>query len=176
MPPMADYAAIVKDATQSLGCELGFEPGRFLVGTAGLLVSRVVYVKKGLTKKFVVLDAGMNDLIRPAMYEAFHDIMPVREPKAGTVLSKWDVVGPVCETSDLFGQDRELPESASGDLMVLAAAGAYGAAMSSNYNGRPLIPEILVTGSQYAVVRRRIAVAEQISWESLPSWLSEKAI
>ncbi|MGE3624147.1 MAG: diaminopimelate decarboxylase [Bdellovibrionales bacterium] len=171
LPPMADYAAIVRNTVGSLPCELGFEPGRFLVGTAGILVSRVVYAKEAIAKKFLILDAGMNDLLRPAMYEARHPIIP--EKKSGSASSNlWDVVGPVCETSDLFGEEYDLPYTGPEDLLAILQAGAYGAAMSSNYNGRPLIPEVMVAGNEYAIVRRRIAVAEQIAWESLPPWLS----
>jgi len=171
LAPFSEYAAIVKETVGNLGCELSFEPGRRLVGDAGVLLSRVVYDKQGISKRFLILDAGMNDLIRPAMYDARHSIIPVKEPKS-THAPLADVVGPVCETSDLFGVDYELPGVGQGDLVAILQAGAYSASMSSTYNGRALIPEILVSGSQYAVVRRRIEVAEQITWESLPPWMA----
>jgi len=168
LPPFKDYAAIVIETVGDLDCALAFEPGRRLVGDAGVLVSRVTYVKKGAARTFIIIDAGMNDLIRPAMYGARHSIVPVREGK-DTITA--DVVGPICETSDLFGKDYRLPAK-PGDLIAILQAGAYGAAMSSIYNGRPLIPEVLVAGGRFSIVRRRIAVAEQICWESWPSWLS----
>lgn len=162
--PFANYAAIVNKTFGNIGCELSFEPGRRLVGDAGILVTRVVYDKRGSSKRFLILDAGMNDLIRPAMYEARHSIIPVLQKQGGEdVLA--DVVGPVCETGDLFGVDYRLPGVGAGDLVAIQQAGAYGAAMSSNYNGRPLIPEILVTGNSYSIIRRRISVSEQIGWE-----------
>jgi diaminopimelate decarboxylase len=174
LPPFKDYAAIVEETVGDLGCSLSFEPGRRLVGDAGLLVSRAVYIKQGAAKRFVIIDAGMNDLIRPAMYGARHSALPVRQSDQNTPLS--DLVGPICETSDIFGEDFALPGVAQGDLVAILQAGAYGAAMSSNYNGRALVPEVLVSGDQYSIVRRRIAVAEQIAWESLPSWLPAKGL
>ncbi len=172
LPPFSDYAKIVIETTGGLDCELSFEPGRRLVGDAGVLVSRVTYVKKGAARTFAIIDAGMNDLIRPAMYGARHSIVPVRE--GGDAITA-DVVGPICETSDLFGKDYRLPAK-PGDLLAILQAGAYGAAMSSVYNGRPLIPEVLVAGDRFSIVRRRIAVAEQICWESLPFWLSGRPV
>jgi diaminopimelate decarboxylase len=168
--PFLDYAAIVRETLGDIDCELAFEPGRFLVGDAGVLLSRVVYDKQGLSKRFLIIDAGMNDLLRPAMYGARHSVVAVREaynddePVA-------DVVGPVCETSDLFGEDFRLPGVRQGDLVAILQAGAYGCSMSSNYNGRALIPEVLVSGDQYAVVRRRIDVQEQLGWEAFPQWM-----
>ena len=149
-----------------------FEPVRRFVGDAGILVSQVTYDKQGANKRFLILDAGMNDLVRPAMYDARHSIVPVREAKkadeANTQLA--DVVGPVCETSDLFGEDYLLPGVGQGDLIAILQAGAYSASMSSNYNGRPLIPEVMVSGNQFAVVRRRVSITEQIGWESSVPW------
>ncbi|MDX2028422.1 MAG: diaminopimelate decarboxylase [Alphaproteobacteria bacterium] len=165
---LADYAKLVRDILGPLNCKLAFEPGRLLVGTAGMLVSRVTHAKKAVTKNFLIIDAGMNDLVRPAMYGARHGIQPVRESSASRLT--WDVVGPVCETADLFGEAYELPDLAAGDLVAIAFAGAYGSAMASAYNGRALIPEIMVSGGDYAVVRRRISVAEQMGWEALPPW------
>jgi diaminopimelate decarboxylase len=172
LAPLSDYAAIVKETVGALGCELSFEPGRRLVGDAGILVSRVVYDKEGHSKRFLILDAGMNDLIRPAMYDARHSIISVKQPK-GTEAPLADVVGPVCETGDLFGVDYELSGVSQGDLVAILQAGAYGSAMSSNYNGRPLIPEVLVSGNKYATVRRRISITEQMAWEDLPSWMKK---
>jgi diaminopimelate decarboxylase len=163
--PFEEYVAIVSETVGNLGCELCFEPGRRIVGDAGVLVGRVIYDKQGVSKRFLILDTGMNDLIRPAMYEARHTIVPVREPKADDNDALADVVGPVCETGDLFGVDYRLPGAGAGDLVAFLQAGAYGAAMASTYNCRPLVPEILVAGDKYTVVRRRISVAEQIKWE-----------
>jgi diaminopimelate decarboxylase len=167
----SEYAKIVKEIAGNLGCHILFEPGRRLVGDAGVLVSRVTHVKQGTKRRFAVLDAGMNDLVRPAMYDARHTILPLREVLKKDASEKLDVVGPVCETSDKFGDDYNLPGIVQDDLVAIMQAGAYGASMSSNYNSRPLISEILVNGKHYAIVRRRIAVAEQIAWESLPPWL-----
>ena len=167
--PFSAYADIVHETVGKLGCELAFEPGRRLVGDAGILVSRVIYDKRGASKRFLILDAGMNDLIRPAMYEARHSIIPVRESHAAGYRSEpepADVVGPICETSDLFGEAYLLPGVGEGDLVAIMQAGAYGAAMSSNYNGRALIPEVMVSGDQFRIIRRRITVEEQMGWEA----------
>ncbi len=172
MPPFSDYVDLVQEIIAPLGCKIAFEPGRRLVGDAGILVTRVVRVKRGATRTFVVLDAGMNDLMRPALYGARHTLMPVRLPPStgaeeSRATERVDVVGPVCETADLFGEAYELPSPRPGDLMAFLQAGAYGAGMASCYNGRPLVPEVLVDGSSYAVTRRRISVAEQMTWESM---------
>ncbi|HEU0117468.1 MAG TPA: diaminopimelate decarboxylase [Alphaproteobacteria bacterium] len=169
--PFSDYAAIVRDVFKDFSGELSFEPGRRLVGDAGILLTRVVYDKQGASKRFLIIDAGMNDLVRPAMYDARHSIIPVREPKSGDAKLA-DVVGPVCETSDLFGVDYSLPGVGQGDLVAILQAGAYSAAMSGNYNGRPLVPEVMVSGGQHAVVRKRVSVSEQMGWESLPPWMA----
>ncbi|MDE1901362.1 MAG: diaminopimelate decarboxylase [Alphaproteobacteria bacterium] len=161
--PFGDYAAVVHATVGNLGCELAFEPGRRLVGDAGVLLTQVMYDKQGTAKRFLILDAGMNDLIRPAMYEARHSIWPVRE--CADDAQPADVVGPVCETSDLFGEFYLLPGVGQGDLVAILQAGAYGAAMASTYNGRPLIPEVMVSGDTFRVIRKRISVAEQIGWE-----------
>ena len=163
--PFSEYASVVRGTIGNLGCEIAFEPGRRLVGDAGALVARVLYDKQGSSKRFLILDAGMNDLIRPAMYEARHSILPIRESKA--VAEAADVVGPVCETSDLFGDDYLLPGVGAGDFIAIMQAGAYGAAMASMYNGRSLIPEIMVSGDKFWIIRRRISSAEQISWEAV---------
>ena len=170
IPPFADYAALVHEIIAPLGCSISFEPGRRLVADAGVLVSKVVYVKPTATKKFLILDAGMNDLARPAMYGARHTIVPVKDAE-GAERSKMTVVGPVCETGDLFGENYALPSMQPDDLVAILQAGAYGSAMAGTYNGRPLIPEVLVSGNDYVVVRRRITVAEQMEWETVPAWV-----
>jgi diaminopimelate decarboxylase len=162
--PFSDYAQIVKETIGDLGCEVAFEPGRRLVGDAGALVASVLYDKRGASKRFLILDAGMNDLIRPAMYEARHSILPLRE--SGDEAEAADIVGPVCETSDLFGESYLLPGVGAGDRVAILQGGAYSAAMASCYNGRPLVPEVMVSGDKFWVVRRRITVAEQMSWEA----------
>jgi diaminopimelate decarboxylase len=171
-PPAPDaYAAMVKRVTHNLGCTLMFEPGRMIVGNAGILVSRVIYLKPGDAKNFVIIDAAMNDLIRPTLYEAHHDILPVREagPNARTIVA--DVVGPVCETGDYLALDRTLAEPKAGDLLAIMTAGAYGAVQSGTYNTRALIPEVLVKDDQYAVVRPRIEVEDLIAMDRPAPWL-----
>ncbi len=171
-PPVpADYAAMVKRVSHNLGCTLMFEPGRMIVGNAGILVSRVLYVKHGDAKNFVIIDAAMNDLIRPTLYEAHHDILPVREAAAGASAIVADVVGPVCETGDYLALARSMPEPKAGDLIAIMTAGAYGAVQSSTYNTRALIPEVLVKGDQYAVVRPRVEVEQLIAMDTPAPWL-----
>jgi diaminopimelate decarboxylase len=171
-PPDPDaYAAVVKRATAGLGCRLIFEPGRLIVGNAGILVSRVLYVKQGEAKTFVIVDAGMNDLIRPTLYDAHHDIRPVREPVVGAPRIMADVVGPVCESGDFLALDRSLPEPRPGDLLAVMSAGAYGATQSGTYNTRELIPEVLVRTSEWAVVRPRVTAEDVIALDRLPGWL-----
>ncbi|MGE5367619.1 MAG: diaminopimelate decarboxylase [Betaproteobacteria bacterium] len=165
------YAAIVKGATKNLGCRLILEPGRLIVGNAGILVTRVLHVKHGDPKNFVVVDAGMNDLIRPTLYDAHHDIRPVREPAAGRRRIVADVVGPVCESGDYFALERELTVPEAGDYLALMTAGAYGATQSSTYNSRPLVPEVLVRKDQWALVRPRQGVEDLIALDRLPPWL-----
>lgn len=172
-PPVpADYAALVREVVGDLGCHITLEPGRALVGDAGILVSRVVYRKAGTGRGFLIIDAAMNDLIRPSLYNAIHPIVPVREmPEDGTV-ALVDVVGPVCETGDTFATSVWLPLFLdSGDLVAITAAGAYGAVMASTYNTRPLAPEVLVSGSDFAVVRPRPSVESMIAADRLPPWL-----
>ena len=171
-PPLpADYGALIKREVGHLGCEVEIEPGRLIVGNAGLLVSSVIYVKEGEGRNFLILDAAMNDLIRPAMYDAHHDIVPVQEPKAGADYVDFDVVGPVCETGDTFARNRALQRLEDGDLVAFRSAGAYGAVMASEYNSRPLIPEVLVKGDQFAVIRPRPTLEEMINRDTIPSWL-----
>ena len=162
---------MVKRVTHNLGCTLMFEPGRMIVGNAGILVARVIYVKPGDAKNFIVIDAAMNDLIRPTLYEAHHDVLPVREPAKGARTITADVVGPVCETGDYLALDRNMPEPRAGDLIAIMTAGAYGAVQSGFYNTRPLVPEVLVKGDQYAVVRPRIEVEELIAMDRPAPWL-----
>mgnify|MGYP001168588928 CR=1 FL=1 len=171
-PPLpADYAAIVKRATCDLGCKLIFEPGRLIVGNAGILVTRVIYVKHGDAKTFVIVDSAMNDLIRPTLYEAHHEIWPVRETAIRSRPVTVDVVGPVCETGDYLALDREMPEPRPGDLLAVMSAGAYGAVQAGTYNTRPLIPEILVRGGEWAQVRPRLDADALIAFDRLPPWL-----
>ena len=165
------YAAIVKGATQNLGCRLILEPGRLIVGNAGVLVTRVLHVKHGDAKNFVVVDAGMNDLIRPTLYDAHHDIRPVREPAAGRRRIVADVVGPVCESGDYFALDRELAAPEAGDYLALMTAGAYGATQSGTYTSRPLVPEVLVRKHEWALVRPRQGIEDLIALDRLPPWL-----
>ena len=159
------------DATRDLDCELVLEPGRYLVGNAGVLLTSVVMRKQGETKKFVVVDAAMNDLIRPALYEAYHAIVPVELPDAGVALEAVDVVGPICECGDFLAQDRPIPWPERGDLFAVLGAGAYGMAMASNYNTRALAAEVLVAGDRWEVVRPRRSVEALLGDERYPSWL-----
>jgi diaminopimelate decarboxylase len=170
-PDPAAYGAIVAELTRGLDVDLIFEPGRLIAANAGVLVSRVIYVKQGETKTFLIIDAGMNDLIRPAMYDAHHDIVPVAEPRAGALQPHYDVVGPVCETADLFARDRALPVLEAGDLVAIMTAGAYGAVMASAYNARPPAPEILVKGDAWSVVRPRMSDDALVQLDRLPPWL-----
>ncbi|MDF2095606.1 diaminopimelate decarboxylase [Aquibaculum arenosum] len=172
LPTPEDYAAVVARTAGRLDVPLVFEPGRHLVGEAGLLISRVVYVKQGRSRRFLIVDAGMNDLMRPALYEAWHDIVPLREPASAARL-RYDVVGPICETGDLFAEGRELPELAAGDLVAFGAAGAYGATMASTYNSRPPVAEVMVQGDSFEVIRARPSHDALMRSESLPSWLGK---
>lgn len=169
---MEDYAQIVRETVGGLGTELIFEPGRLMAGNAGVLVAQVLYVKEGATRTFIVVDGAMNDLMRPALYGAHHEIQPVVEPKADAKTMDVDVVGPVCETGDTFAKARRLAEMQTGDLLVFRTAGAYGATLSSSYNTRPLVPEVMVDGPRYAVVRPRLSAEEIIRRETLPEWLA----
>ncbi|MDR3516191.1 MAG: diaminopimelate decarboxylase [Azospirillaceae bacterium] len=171
-PPSVDaYATMVAAVTGELGCQVTIEPGRALVGNAGVLVAAVIYVKHGLSRRFVIVDAAMNDLIRPALYDAYHRVIPVRQAAEATDTTPADVVGPVCESGDTFAVQRPLPPLESEDLVAFMSAGAYGAVMASTYNTRPLVPEVLVDGTDFAIVRRRPAIAELLAAESLPPWL-----
>jgi diaminopimelate decarboxylase len=172
VPPLpSDYGAMVKRVVGDLSCEIVIEPGRLISGNAGLLVSSVIYLKQGEGRDFLILDAAMNDLVRPAMYGAHHDIVPVVEPAPGVAAAPQDVVGPVCETGDTFAKARALPVLAPGDLVAFRSAGAYGAVMASEYNTRPLIPEVLVQGDHFAVIRARPTFDEILSRDTIPEWL-----
>ena len=170
-PAPAAYAAMVKRVAHNLGCTLMFEPGRMIVGNAGILVTRVIYVKHGEAKNFVIIDAAMNDLIRPTLYEAHHDILPLVAVAAGARTITADVVGPVCESGDYLALDRTLPEPKPGDLLAIMTAGAYGAVQSGTYNTRALVPEVLVKDDQYAVVRPRVEVDDLIAMDRPAPWL-----
>ena len=171
-PPLpVEYGAVIKECVGHLGCEIEIEPGRLIAGNAGLMVSRVVYVKSGEDREFLILDSAMNDLIRPAMYEAHHDIVPVIEPAPGTEQRPYDIVGPVCESGDTFAKGRMMPPLEAGALIAFRSAGAYGAVMAGEYNSRPLIPEVLVRGDQFAVIRPRPSFEEMIGRDTIPEWL-----
>ena len=171
-PPLPlEYGALIKKTLGHLGCEIEIEPGRLIAGNAGLMVSKVIYVKSGEDRDFLILDGAMNDLIRPAMYEAHHDIVAVQEPAPGVEQHPYDIVGPVCETGDTFAKQRNMPPLQAGDLIAFRSAGAYGAVMASEYNTRPLIPEVLVHGDQFAVIRERPSFDEIINRDTIPSWL-----
>jgi len=169
-PTPEDYARLIAETVGGLDAELACEPGRHLVGTAGILLGRTIYVKEGSAKRFVILDAAMNDLLRPTLYEAWHGILPVQEPGAEAHYSPADVVGPVCESGDFFAFDRSLPEIAAGDLIAVTHAGAYGAVMASSYNSRLLVPEVLVSGARHCVIRPRPDYATLIQQDRLPDW------
>jgi diaminopimelate decarboxylase len=170
-PDPAEYGALAARLKTELDVALIVEPGRLIAANAGVLVSRVLYVKQGEAKTFLILDAGMNDLLRPALYDAHHEIVSVTEPGPAHPRHRYDVVGPVCETTDLFARDRDLPELRAGDLVAFLTAGAYGAVMSSAYNARPPAPEVLVRGGQWSVVRPRIADDSLIAADRIPPWL-----
>jgi len=171
-PPLpTDYGRLIKDTLGHLGCEIEIEPGRLVVGNAGILVSQVIYVKSGEGRDFLILDAAMNDLIRPAMYDAHHDIEPLIQPAPGAEQVPYDIVGPVCESGDTFAKARMMHDLAEGDLVAFRSAGAYGAVMASEYNTRPLIPEVLVHGHQFAVIRPRPTFDEIINRDTIPEWL-----
>ncbi|MDA0222255.1 MAG: diaminopimelate decarboxylase [Rhodobacterales bacterium] len=170
-PPLPlDYGEVIRRTVGGLGCEIEIEPGRLIAGNAGLLVSSAIYVKEGEGRNFLILDAAMNDLIRPAMYDSHHDIVPVNEPAVGVEPTLIDIVGPVCETGDTFAKQRAMPPVAAGELVAFRSAGAYGAVMASEYNVRPLIPEVLVNGDQFAVIRPRPSFDEMINRDRLPPW------
>ena len=171
-PPLpSDFGAMVKRVLGDLDCEIEIEPGRLIVGNAGILVSEVIYVKAGEDRAFLIVDAAMNDLIRPAMYEAHHDIVPLVEAAPGGQTTAYDVVGPICETGDTFAKNRELTPLAAGDLIAFRSSGAYGAVMASEYNTRPLVPEIMVNEDQFSVIRARPTFDEIINRDIIPPWM-----
>ena len=171
-PPLPmDYGALIKRTVGHLGCEIEIEPGRLISGNAGVMVSKVINVKNGEDRDFLILDAAMNDLIRPSMYGAHHDIVPLIEPAPATEPQPYDVVGPVCETGDTFAKARPLPPMAECDLVAFRSAGAYGAVMASEYNSRPLIPEVLVKNDHFAVIRARPSIDEMLARDTIPEWL-----
>ncbi len=171
-PSPEEYGAMVESIVGGLGCRVFFEPGRLITGNAGVLVTRVVRVKQGQDRTFVIVDAAMNDLMRPSLYNAHHAIQPVTEPSARAKTVDVEVVGPICETGDTFGRPRPMPETAEGSLLAVRTAGAYGAVMSSTYNSRALVPEVMVNGGDFAVVRERITVDDMLARETLPDWLT----
>ncbi|HKU97208.1 MAG TPA: diaminopimelate decarboxylase [Vineibacter sp.] len=168
---VGDYMEMVRQETEGLGCALSFEPGRSLVGNAGVLLGEVILVKPGTARTFVIVDAAMNDLIRPTLYDAWHDILPLKEPPRDTSLAETDIVGPICESGDYLAQNRPMPPLAAGDVVVVKSAGAYGAVMSSTYNTRPLVPEVLVDGDRYDVIRPRQSLDDLIAADRVPDWL-----
>lgn len=171
-PPLPiEYGQVIRETVGDLGCQIEIEPGRNIVGNAGVLLSRVIYVKNGEDRDFLIVDAAMNDLLRPAMYGAHHDIVPLVEPAVGAPVRPYDVVGPVCESGDTFQKGADLPELAAGGLVAFRSAGAYGAVMASEYNSRPLVPEVLVQGDHFAVIRARPTFEEMLARDSIPAWL-----
>jgi diaminopimelate decarboxylase len=171
-PPLpTDYGALIQRTVGHLGCEIEIEPGRLIIGNAGLMVAAVLYVKQGEGRDFLILDGAMNDLIRPAMYDAYHHIVPIKEASPGVAMHPYDIVGPVCESGDTFAKARPMPPLAAGDLVAFRSAGAYGAVMASEYNTRPLVPEVLVKGDQFAVIRPRPTFDEIIARDTIPEWL-----
>ena len=165
------YNQIISETVGDLDCKLSIEPGRYLVGEAGILITRVIYIKQGEQKKFVIVDGAMNDLIRPTLYNGFHAIVPVTEKNLSSQKSLCDVVGPICESGDYFAKDRMLPEVSPNDLLAITCSGAYGAVMASNYNSRPLIPEVLVSNDVFSVIRKRQPFEKIIQDEKLAAWL-----
>ena len=173
--PPSDYAAMIADVTQDLGVQVILEPGRVITGNAGVMLSTVLYEKAAPETDFLIIDAGMNDLMRPALYDAHHDILPIKQAGAGAERKTYDVVGPICESTDKFAKARELTALRPGQRIAFMSAGAYGAVLSSTYNARPLVPEVLVNGSSFDVVRRRPEFEEMIALEKVPDWLTQKA-
>ena len=169
-PTPEEYGSLIREKVGHLGCEIEIEPGRFITGNAGLLVSEVIYVKEGEDREFLIVDGAMNDLIRPAMYGAHHEIVPLVEPAAGMNYQIYDVVGPVCESGDTFAKGRVLPQMQAGELIAFRSAGAYGAAMASEYNSRPLVPEVMVKGDQFAIIRARPSLEDIIKRDIIPDW------
>jgi diaminopimelate decarboxylase len=170
-PDPTAYAKVAEERLKSLGCKVLMEPGRLIAGNAGILVTEVIYVKDGGEKNFVIVDGAMNDLIRPTLYDAFHEILPVEISAVNSPAMTADIVGPVCETGDYLALNRQMSEPKPGDLIAVSSAGAYGAVQSGTYNTRPLVPEVLVNGSEYHVIRPRQEVQDIIAMDSIPDWL-----
>lgn len=173
VPEPAAYGQLVREMLGDLDCRLLFEPGRLIVGNAGILVTKVVYIKQGATRNFVIVDAAMNDLLRPSLYDARHEIVPLVEPSPGGPEMAADVVGPVCETGDTFATELTMARLEAGDALAIRSAGAYGAVMASSYNSRALVPEVMVNGEDFAVIRRRITTEDYLDFEDMPDWLEE---
>jgi diaminopimelate decarboxylase len=165
------YVEAIASTVGNLGCQLEIEPGRSIVAESGLLLARVINVKLGVSRKFVIVDAAMNDLIRPALYDAYHEIVPVTAPASDAPVERVDIVGPVCETGDLFAAQRPMPPLKPEDLVAFSTAGAYGAVMASTYNSRPLVPEVMVKGSEFAVIRPRPTYDAMIGQDVVPNWV-----
>lgn len=171
-PSPAEYGKMVKEIVGHLGCNVSFEPGRLIAGNAGVLITQVIFIKEGINRKFCIIDAAMNDLIRPTLYNAYHDIVPVVEAPTGAEQLTMDIVGPICESGDYLAKDRKMAALSNGDLLAVRTAGAYAAVMASVYNSRPLVPEVLVHGDTYSVIRRRWTVEDMIALETFPEWQS----
>ena len=169
-PSPAEYGSMVKDIVGHLECNVSFEPGRFITGNAGVLVTKVIFVKEGINRKFCIVDAAMNDLLRPTLYNAYHSILPVTKTQPGAEVMKMDIVGPICESGDYLAKDRAMAVLDSGDLLAIRSAGAYAAVMASVYNSRPLVPEVLVNGDQYSIIRRRWTIEDMMGLEKFPEW------
>ena len=171
-PSPAEYGKMVKEIVGHLGCNISFEPGRLIAGNAGVLITQVIFIKEGINRKFCIIDAAMNDLIRPTLYNAYHDIVPVVEAPTGAEQLTMDIVGPICESGDYLAKGRKMAALSNGDLLAVRTAGAYAAVMASVYNSRPLVPEVLVHGDTYSVIRRRWTVEDMIALETFPEWQS----
>ncbi len=172
MPPPSAYAQMIREVTEGLGLQVVLEPGRVIAGNAGVMVSKVLYHKPAPDRTFMIIDAGMNDLMRPALYQAHHDIVPLAEPAPDAAKAEYDIVGPICESTDKFATQRTMPETQPGARIAFMSSGAYGAVLSSQYNARPLVAEVLVDGDHFAVVRRRPSFDEMIQQEQMPDWLT----
>src|SRR5262249_40138458 len=173
VPSISDYAAAVKATVGALGLSLIFEPGRRIVGSAGILVTRVIFVKEGVSRNFLIVDAAMNDLLRPALYDAYHAILPVAEPASDAPTRKFDIVGPICESTARLAEQRAMPPVAAGDLLAVCSVGAYGAVMASTYNLRRPAPEVMVRGADCAIVRHRPDYHAIMERDRLPGWLTD---
>ncbi|MDE2646954.1 MAG: diaminopimelate decarboxylase [Paracoccaceae bacterium] len=170
-PSLQEYGQIIRETVGSLRCEILVEPGRFIVGNAGILVSEIIYKKFGEDREFLIVDSAMNDLIRPSLYAAYHEILPIKKPNNSSSSACYDVVGPVCETGDTFATQRILTEMESGELLAFMSAGAYGSVMASEYNTRPLIPEVLVKGDNFSIIRARPLIEDIIRRDIVPDWV-----